>query len=124
MDIKHKFVARFNDDDDLQKYQGYNVDDNTIIKFYQLGSFQHPINKMYHLRRYIINGKNEFINIKDYQLDKRQFKKFTTIRKNNEYKLYPVYDLDMAGVPTYGDILLAKSKILSNDSNYSGFAPF
>lgn len=122
MTSRHKFVARFNDEDDLQKYQGYEVDDGTTTKFYQLASF--PYDNRYHLRRFVLNGKNEFVHIQNFYLSKRQYKKFLLKKKNYQYKLYPVYDLDVAGYPTSGDIQMAKSSILSQNNEYYGYSAF
>lgn len=122
--MRHKFVSSFSGDVDLSRYQGFDVDDGSTIRFYQVAAFPNPTTDRYHVRRFVINGKNEFEDIKDHYLDKRRYRKFLQTRKKHHYKQYTVDDLDVAGVPTLSDILMAKSTMLDTDASYYGFAPF
>lgn len=112
---KFKFVTNFDIDTE-------NLND--VISFYQLCTFPDPFKKMYNLRRFYINNKNEFIKIKNYLLNKSQLKQFFKCKKNNEYKLYSSFDFKSIDYPTLSDILLLKSDILSNKQNYYGYASF
>lgn len=122
--MRHKFVSSFTSDLDLSQYQGYDVDNGNVIRFYQVATFANPNTGLYHVRRFLVNGKNEFDDIKDHYLDKRRYRKFLQIRKKHHYKQYNVQDLDVAGLPTLSDILMAKSTMLDTNAAYSGFAPF
>lgn len=111
----YKFVKTFEEE----------VDPNAFITLYfQVATFQNPKNMTYHVRRFMINDKNEFKSVKDYYLTKKQYERFLQKRKPNEYKIYSVYDLDMIKRPTLADILTTKSSMLSTDVNYYGAAPF
>lgn len=103
-----------------------NIKDN-ISFFYQICTFPHPAfknSKKFHMRKFVINDKNEFISINDYYLSKKQCKKFFEIKKPHEYKCYHVYSLDDINYPSLAEISTLKSDILSHDYNYSGYAPF
>ena len=94
------------------------------IHFYQLAAFADPKNKLYHVRRFTINSTNEFVGISDHYVNKRTFEKIIKKKKNNEYKVFSVYDLNSSvEYPSLSDILLLKSDILSTNYDYYGYAP-
>lgn len=98
-----------------------------FISLYQVATFPHDKitnTEKYHIRKFVINEDNEFVNIKNYYLSKKEYNKFLKIKKPNEYKLFSVLDLSMINYPSLSDILLLKSNILTVDHNYSGYAPF
>lgn len=76
------------------------------------------------MKKFAINGSNEFINIRDYYLSSSQCKKFFKIKKSHEYKCYGVYSLEKVNIPSLGEILGSKSDILNSRFDYTGFAPF
>jgi hypothetical protein len=94
------------------------------FKFYQLCSFKNPTNNKFHIRRFVLNGKNEFVDINDKFIDSREYKKFIQSHKLNEYKLYSAYDLNYIPYPNLGEITISQSPILQFDSDYSGYARF
>lgn len=110
----YKFVNNFNE----------HFQNDNLISFYQISSFANPKNGKYHLRRFIINNDNQFVNIKEYQLEKKYFDKFIRKKKSNEYRMYSVYDLSNVNYPSLSDVLLLKSDTLKNNYNYYGYAPF
>lgn len=110
----YTFVSNFNHEEE----------EPTFSSFYQMASFIDPKTNKYHLRKYTLNDKNEFVNIKEYQLTKKQYNRFFDKKKPNEYKLFAVYNLNMINYRTLAEILVAKSDILSCNYNYYGFAPF
>lgn len=99
-------------------------DDKSLTYFYQLATFPHPKNGKYHMRKFIINSKNNVHDVNDYLLDKDQYDRFLKSKKINEYKLYSVYSLNDVNYPTGGEILASKSDMLNNNFDYTGFAPF
>jgi hypothetical protein len=111
--MNYKFVPNF--DEEPKEH---------LTSFYQAASFANPQNGAYHVRRFIVNNNNEFINIRDHHLNKKQYHKLLERKKPNEYKVYSVYDLKNVNYPSFGDVLAAKSSILATDYNYYGAAPF
>ena len=92
--------------------------------FYQICTFPNPNNQKFHMKKFVINSKNEFINVSEYYLTNNQCKKFFNIKKKHEYKCYPVYSLNDVNTPSLGEILGSKSDILNNTYDYTGYAPF
>ena len=93
------------------------------IHFYQIAAFANPKTKLYHVRRFAINYNNEFVSSRNHYINKRTFDKLLKKKKNNEYKLFSVYDLADVDFPVLSDILLLKSDILSTNYDYYGYAP-
>jgi len=114
--IKYQFVTRKEPEIANTK--------NNISFYYQICTFPQPNTKRFNMRKFIINGNNEFIGIKNFNLTKKQCKKFFKYKKDHEYKCYTTYTLDDVALPTLSDITLSQSSILSNNYNYTGFAPF
>lgn len=110
--MNYKFVSKFNNE----------TTSDSINYFYQLCTFKNPKTKKYCIRRFTINGNNEFIDIRDGELDSRDKYKFIKTHKSNEYKLYGTYDLTYIDYPVLTDILLLKSSILAKDADYTGYA--
>ncbi len=100
------------------------VASDNINFYYQICTFPGPQTNKFHMRKFVINSKNEFIAINDYHLNKKQCKKFFAIKKPHEYKCYSVYSLDEVNYPNLSEVLTSKSDILSNSYDYTGFAPF
>lgn len=96
----------------------------SIHFFYQICTFGNPQTGKYEMRKYAINEKDEFVDIKEYNLTKKQYKKFISTRKQHEYKAYPAYSLIHVNHASMGDVLMAKSDILATSFDYYGFAPF
>ncbi len=114
--MSHKFVSSFN--------QQTKQNITQTKSFLQIANFPNSKTKLYHVRKFIINDDNEFVNVKDYFLNKHTYDKLFNIKKKHEYKLYAVYDLNTVDYPTMADILALKSDILGANYNYYGFAPF
>ena len=112
----YRFVSDFN--------QSEPTNDTAITYFYQLATFPDKKTNKYHLRRFSISDNNEFVDVKNYALNKKQYSRFLEVKKRNEYKCYSVMDLNVVNYPVLADILLAKSSILSTAYDYTGFAPF
>lgn len=100
------------------------INPDKINFYYQICTFPNPSTSKFHMRKFVINDKNEFIAINDYHLNKKQAKKFFSMKKPHEYKCYSVYSLEDVNYPHLSEVLTSKSDILSNNYDYSGFAPF
>ena len=97
---------------------------NNTYNFYQISVFPNPRTNKFHIRKFIINSNDEFLDIIDYHLTKHKYHKFLKFKKIHEYKLFSTFSLDNISYPSMADISLLKSDNLSNNYNYSGFAPF
>lgn len=93
------------------------------VKFYQIAIFPDMQTKKYHIRKFVIDSNNEFIDIKNYKVTKDELNLFLSKKKICSYKKYSTPDLNNVSYPTTADISLARSPIL-DDVNYSGFASF
>jgi hypothetical protein len=113
--MKYKFVENFDDEKDY----------SNIVSYYQICIFPDPHKKMHHVRRFYINDKNEFVQVKDYLLTSSKMKLFLKKKKKNEYTLYSTYNLSDIEYPTLSDVYMLKSDILNHLEycNY-GAAPF
>lgn len=110
----YKFVSSFDEP----------LDEGTTKSYYQVAQFADRSTHLHHIRKYIVNGQNEFESVKEYNISKSKYKKLLQIKQKHEYKLYAVYDLNIVGHPTVTDILLLKSNILSTKYDYTGYSPF
>ncbi len=100
------------------------VDNITFSNYYQICTYKDPTTNSYHLRKFVISSKNEFEQMNEYRLTKKQLKKFIENKKKHEYKCYPSYNFNNIDYPNLGDIHMANSSILSGNSDYTGYAPF
>jgi len=94
------------------------------LKFYQIGTFSDPSTRKYPVRKFILDGNNNFIDVRNYRLTFDQLKNFMSKKRETDYKLYSTCTLDDIPYPHSGDICLARSPILSDDQGYSGYAMF
>ncbi len=116
--LNYKFYNKSPQDDMI-----YNPPENKF-KYYQLCSFRNPWNNKHHIRRFVMNSKNEFISIDENYIESRQFKRFVKSHKLNEYKLFNTYDLNHVSYPSMGEITIIQSPILEVNSDYTGYAKF
>lgn len=95
-----------------------------IVHFDQICTFKSPYDGMYNLRRFFINSKYDFIDIKQYKLTKKQYKQYIKTTKPQKYKCYSTYELKNIDYPSIANIMTSQSNILDINYDYSGFAPF
>lgn len=77
----------------------------------------------YHtVRKVIVDEMNNIVEVKEKNYRKKKIDKFLSSVSNIKYKIYSTHDIQLVGLPDPGDILAAKSQLLNNDNNYSGFA--
>lgn len=115
MNTVYKFVT--NNDD--------NTDNKPEIKmesYYQICMFPNKDNK-FMVRKFTINGKNDFDKVKIYEVSRKLVDKLIKSKKKHQYKLYSTSDIKLVEYPKLADINLLKSDILNNHYNYSGYAP-
>jgi hypothetical protein len=95
-----------------------------LFKYYQVCSFKNPWNGKFHIRRLIMNAKNEFVSVDENYIDSKKYERFVQSHRLNEYKLYNVYDLNHVSYPSLGEITIIQSPILEINSDYTGYAKF
>lgn len=104
--MNNKFVSDFNTPKKEKPYF-----------FYQIALYKDPDYKMYHVRQFTLNTKNEIIKIRNFYLSEEQLKEFKNINKNLKiYKLYSSFNLKEINYPKMSDILLSKSTLLNQKS--------
>lgn len=92
--------------------------------FYQLCMYiDKKINK-YHVRKCHVNQYGELENSEVKYITQKQYDRFTKIHKDNEYKLYPTYNINYVDFPNPGELFQAKSGLLNDNYDISGYAPF
>lgn len=112
--MSHKFVNNFNTNKD-----------DTVSYFYQLAEFpDKKRNGLHDVRVFVINSKNEFIDIKNFMITPQQYHNLIKSKKKHQYQIFSVYNLSIVDYPHISHILVSKSDILRNNHNYSGYAPF
>lgn len=93
-----------------------------LYKFYQICQFKDPKTNKYSVRKFIINEKNEFVNVSTRKYTEAQAIEFFKTHRDNEYRAYATYDLDLVDYPNGGTIQALQSPLLNNNHNYYGFA--
>jgi len=94
------------------------------IKFYQICAFPNPKNEKYEVRVVKINDDDKIISFDIYSVTKETKKKLLSVLRANLFKIYATFTLDGTKLPSLSDISTARSKMINDDNNYSGFAPF
>ena len=120
----YNFVHKFNRNNAMDNEGNRDEKKNNLFHYYQICTFSNPKNNKYHLRRFSINNENDIVKSADFGLSKQQYKKFLSVKKQNEYKCISAYDCDMIDKPNLSDILIAKSDMISNNNMYYGYATF
>ncbi len=113
----YKFITKSNQQDEQ-------IQEENEMSFYQIATFPYPKTNLYHVRKFKINSENNITKMTEHNVKQKHYDLLLKQKKNNEYKLYSVYNLSTTAYPCKGDILLLKSNILSNNTNYSRYANF
>ena len=90
---------------------------DVTTSYYQIATYPDPHTKLFHVRKFVINGSYQFKNTKEYHITKINYHKLLKIKKSNEYKLYPVFNLNIVQTPQVSDLLLLKSDMFNNNDN-------
>lgn len=117
--MEYKFTcARGND-----KYYNYKPEPKHY-EFYQICHFKNPTTNKYHVRKLIINELGEYIHTREGKYTDSQFQKFLELKKSNQYRIYPTYDLALIDYPKSNEILELQSDIINTENDYTGYAKF
>jgi hypothetical protein len=96
----------------------------SLNKYYQVCAFKNRTTNKYDVRKFVINEHGNFISVTNRRYNDVQYAKFFKEHRQNEYKLYSTYNLDLIDYPKSGEVSLTQSSILNNDySNYDFSAP-
>ncbi len=118
--VKYHFVKSLNEENEENVETTY----QNSLSYYQICIFANPRTKRHHVRKFILNRKNEFESIKDYFISERRYKKLLQIKNVNEYKCFSTYNLQGIEYPTLSDISMARSDMIAQDHGYYGYAKF
>lgn len=119
MPKKFQFTTN-NDDED--NFTGVMESVGDICMYYQIASFPNPKTNRYHVRKFVIGENNVFNSIKDYYLQNKTCNRLLETKNPNQYKIYSVYDLKGIQYPNMNDIIIARSSLTTNKTNFTGFA--
>ena len=102
-----------------------NNSNEKISHFFQICTYKNPLTDKYIGRRFTIKNA-DFSSIENILLNEDQFKKLFNNLSDNEYKCFPVYNLDNIAYPNLSDVIVSQSDLLINNDfdTYDGFAPF
>lgn len=104
----------------------YNLDmmDMGKVTLYQICGFPNPKTGKFEVREVSINGNNDIESYVTHHISDDTRKKLLLAMRDNKYRIYSMYTLKHVGLPSCSDISLARSGILNDDNDYSGFAQF
>ena len=94
------------------------------VKFYQVCCFPNPKTDKFEIREVLIDGNNNVETYKLHHVSKKAQRQFLRATRDNKYRMYTVFTLEHIELPSYNDISLARSDMLNNDSEVSGYAPY
>lgn len=95
-----------------------------VTIFHQICAYPNPKSQLHCVRTLHVGGNNEIIHQHEKCYQKKALQKFIQSSRGNDYKMYSTYDLNSIPLPTCGELLVAKSEMLSHDYGYSGYAPY
>jgi len=104
--VNFKFVEKHNSTINNGDYVAEDV------VFYQLATFPNPKKQGYHIRRYIIDGNNNYVSVKEKYFKESEYIHFIETTRPNIFRRYSTFNLNEVSQPTMGDISLARSDIL------------
>lgn len=92
---------------------------DTVKPFYflQIAGFGNPINGLHEARAFLVNGQgNEFLEVQNLMLTKKQYKQIYKTVSPSRYKLYSLITLKDLPPPSTSEIMIARSGLI-NGSN-------
>lgn len=86
-----------------------------LYNYYQICTFPNPKTGKYHIRKFVLDERENFINIIEKGFDEDRYRKANKLIKDNEKKYFSTYCFDQIKYPTVGEVLLAQSDLLNNN---------
>lgn len=94
------------------------------IKYFQICGFANPKNSKFDVRVVNIDEYDRIASLDTYSITEETKSKLIKSLLDNEYRVYAAFSLREIKLPTINDIRVARSKMICDNNNYSGFAPF
>ena len=91
-----------------------------LTTFYQI--CQYPVRGKIWVRKMYVDEQGFITNQKATKYKPKRIKEFIKNAPANKYSIHPTHTLDNVELPSGGQILAAKSSIINNNSEYSGYA--
>lgn len=102
----------------------YNTQYESVI-IYQICGIPHTVESdMYNVRKILVTEENILNVVGHLTISKDKLTKLLNEIPENRYKIFPVKNFGDLSMPSNTDITLARSYILTNVSEMSGYAPF
>jgi len=86
-----------------------------FFSYYQLCGIRNPNTGKYGVRKVVFNEMDKIVKIfeKEYKRDRLDL--FIKKMRENRYRIYPTFDLDIIEIPNGSDLVQARSELLNND---------
>lgn len=94
------------------------------LKYYQVCGFANPKTNKFEIRVVNIDEYDRIASFDTYAVTEETKKKLIKSLRDNEYRVYAVYSVQQVKLPEMNDIRVARSSMICENNNYSGFAPF
>lgn len=124
--VKYSFITNETSPD--KRFQQNYSATRTRYDFFQICDFRTDVNhsypNKYQVRRFVVNQNNEYDSIKDYYLNKKEYRRLLKKQQPHTYRRFNLNTLEYCDPPSFHDINTAKSEILHTDSGFTGYAPF
>jgi hypothetical protein len=88
--------------------------------FYQICQIKNEHTNKHGLRKIIFNEQLEVLKIYEKEYPKHRINKFIEMNKNNKFKIYPVSDISLVGIPKQNDMFESQSELLNNSCTVYG----
>lgn len=100
------------------------IPEHKLYKFHQICIFRDPQTSKYNVRTIIHNENQEIVKVYDKQYNSDQCRILINSCRTNDYKCYQTFDLELIDYPDTDDLYKTHSDLLSNETNYNGYATF
>jgi len=92
-----------------------------LTSFYQICKMS--CGKNYHtVRKVVVDEHGYTVSTKERNYKKSRLDKFLKTAPDNKYEIHPTHDITLINPPEPGTILAARSSLLNDNNDYSGFA--
>jgi hypothetical protein len=85
---------------------------NFVSRFYQICAFVDEFTNKHHVRSFLFNVNNECVNIKSFQIAKRDYSRIAQLLEPHQYKIYYCDNLEKVDCPNFFEILKYQSNFI------------
>ena len=93
-----------------------------IFVFFQFCLFLNDKYGKYNIRKIYYDNKFNILDVKEYMIPKNDYVELINTLPKHKYNTYATYNLLTIDIPNEGELIIATSELLSNDTNYYGYA--